>query len=239
MFERPILFYSNYCNYSNLFIEQLAQLEPLYDSFIRINIDIDPQTKQRPKVFYEIQQVLQFKISDVPTIIVQNGEFILSGKEAFNWLEYQIKEISKQIENHQAQSKELHPESLEAFNPLEMGAFSDGYATIDDSAPKSQSFQFLNSPMQSIRTPEENGQNIDKNSNDYSSFLQNRNNIDNKTKYQSSSQRPVSRQSHNDNNSKNSKSHEVDKKYEQLLAEREMMFNKKQPKRVNFADGTF
>jgi hypothetical protein len=239
MFERPILFYSNYCNYSKLFIQKLSQFEPLFDSFIRINIDIDPQTKQRPKVFYEIQQALQFKITDVPTVIVQNAEFILSGKEAFSWLEYQLQEISKQIENHESQSSQSGPESLEAFNPLEMGAFSDGYATIDDSTPKSQSFQFLNSPIQSIKTPEENGQNIEKNSNDYSSFLQNRNNIDNKTQYQSSSQRPVSRQSNNNNNSKNSKANEVDKKYEQLLAEREMMLNKKPPKKVNFADGTF
>lgn len=242
MFERPILIYSDYCNYSKLFITHLSKFPELYNAFIRINIDVDKNTRQRPKVFYEIQEILRHKITEVPTIIVQNGEFVLSGKEAFNWLEYQLNELNRQLEesNEESFEKSLEesPELLEAFNPLEMGSFSDGYAGIDDSVPKSQSFQFLNQPIQMIKTPEETNENFDKTQGNYSDYLQRRNTSNNNPQYQSSNERPIYKMS-NDNQKINKKQNEVDHKYEQLLAEREMMFQKKQPKKVNFAEGTF
>lgn len=240
MFERPILIYSNYCNYSKLFITHLSKFPELYDTFIRINIDVDPQTKQRTPVFYEIQEILKYKISDVPTIIIQNGEFVLSGKEAFNWLEYQLNEFNRQLEeSNQEQYTEEVPESLEAFNPLEMGSFSDGYAGLDDSVPKSQSFQFLHQPIQMIKTPEETNENFDKSQgSNYSDYLQKRNTTNNNPQYQSSNERPIYKMS-NETQKRNKKHNEVDKKYEELLAEREGMMQKKMPKRVNFADGTF
>lgn len=252
MFNRPILIYSNYCNYSKLFLQNLIKFPELYNSFIRINIDLDPHTKKRPKTFYEIQEILQFKITNVPTIIVQNGEFVLTGKEAFSWLEYSVNQLYKdqdeeQLEEQiQVQSIEQQPEILEAFNPLEMGSFSDGYAGIDNSMPSLQSFQFLNAPSQYINTPNENGENLKKpngqlqeNTDDYSNYMQKRNSLNNNAQYQSSQQRPMSQLSNN-HESMSKKQNEVDKKYEQLLAEREMMtVKKKTPKRVNFANGTF
>jgi len=242
MFERPILFYSNYCNYSKLFIQNLLRYQELFDSFIRINIDADPNTKTRPQVFYDIQSALQFKITDVPTIIVQNGEYILSGKEAFTWLEYQFNELNKQLEEMNNPNQPEMPSELQGFNPLEMGSFSDGYAGIDDSLPKTQSFQFLNQPPPVIQTPQENNGNVENdnqnNGINYSDYLQKRNNTANNISYQSSSQRPMAKSSNFDKG-KTTKGNEVDKKYEQLLAEREMMFEKKQPKKVNFADNSF
>jgi hypothetical protein len=251
MFERPILIYSNYCNYSKLFIQYLLQFPELYDSFIRLNIDYDINTKQRPKEFYEIQEHLQFKITDVPTIIVQNGEYILSGKEAFSWLEYQLNELNKQLEIQQDPNLNQENE-LEPFNPLEMGCFSDGYAGLDNnSTPNSQSFQFLNEPMQNIKTPQESNENFEKQNSqfnneeqeEYSNYMKKRNSVNNNPKYQSSVNRPVSQFSNNYDKSNpkiNRKQNEIDKKYEELLAQREMTVGKKKvPKRVNFADGTF
>lgn len=251
MFDRPILIYSNYCNYSKLFINHLTKFQPLFEAFIRVNIDADPNTKRRPKTFYEIQEVLKFKITDVPTIIVQNGEYVLSGKEAFSWLEYQLNQISnsQQAESQAQESQPQQNEVLEAFNPLEMGSFSDGYAGVGNETPNMQSFQFLNAPIQNIQTPEETNDNYEKQNNsnnynenrggnDYSNYLQERNtNMANKS-FQSSDKRIMSQFSNN-NDKTNKKHNEVDKKYEQLLSEREMMFQKKTPKRVNFADGSY
>lgn len=250
MFERPILIYSNYCKYSQLFIQYLIKYPELYESFIRLNIDHDEKSKQRPKVFYDIQESLQFKITEVPTIIVQNGEYVLSGKEAFSWLEYYLNELNKQLQEP-SNIESNNQEMLEPFNPLEMGSFSDGYAGINDELPSLQSFQFVNAPIQSINTPQDNGEKYEKqdfqnnnDQNEYSNFMQKRNSVNSNPKYQSSQGRPVAQMSNNSydkNNSRmNRKQNEVDKKYEQLLAEREMTSNKKKiPKRVNFADGTF
>jgi hypothetical protein len=250
IFERPILIYSDFCNYSKLFIQNLLQYPDLYESFVRINIDVNPKTNERPKIFYDIQQLLQFKISNVPTIIVQNGEFVLSGKEAFNWLEYQLNELNKLIQQESDQNKTSNNNdgSLQGFNPLEMGSFSDGYAELNQSNPNSQSFQFLNAPLQNISTPEENNENYDKkehfenDANNYSNFLQKRNNI-NRIQYQSAEQRPMSHMSKNydkGNSKMNKKQNEINKKYEELLAEREQsMAKRKSSKRVNFSSGTF
>lgn len=240
MFERPILIYSNYCKFSNLFIEYLVKYPELYNTFIRINIDVDPNTNERPPVFYDIQKMLQFNITNVPTIIVQNGEFILTGKEAFSWLEYQLNALDQTEER--VQEKEESSGVLEAFNPLEMGSFSDGYAGIDNSLPSSQSFQFVNMPIQNIQTPDETGENFDKelidrnnrdDGNDYSNFMQKRNNLVHTQKYQSTDQMIQPQQF------SSKKQNEIDKKYEQMLADRDMSNKKRPPKKVNFATGTF
>ena len=51
MFERPILFYSDHCNYSKQFINILIKDPDIFNSFIRINIDTNPVTKKRPEIF--------------------------------------------------------------------------------------------------------------------------------------------------------------------------------------------
>jgi hypothetical protein len=105
----------------------------LYDSFIRMNIDTDPSTKKRPKAFYQIQDVLDIKITKVPTLITPNAEYVLSDVDAFKWLEYQVKLLSDT-------SGELQP-----FNPNEMGSFSDNYSSFgstDLCDAKEQSFKF-------------------------------------------------------------------------------------------------
>lgn len=146
MFDRPILIYSDYCIHSTNFINGLMKHPDIYEMFIRVNIDIDPNTRQRPDIFYQIQNLLQYKIQEVPTVILPNAEYILTGADAFKWLEYQLAS--------QDQSAELTP-----FNPIEMGSFSDMYSTYgsdgkNDDA-KEQTFKFINKPDQPINTPKE------------------------------------------------------------------------------------
>lgn len=134
MFEKPILVYSDYCVYSKNFLQTLMKYPDLYNSFIRMNIDVDAKTKQRPKSFYQIQQVLDVKITKVPTVVTPNAQYILSDVEAFKWLEYQVKLLTDT-------SGELQP-----FNPNEMGSFSDNYAnygSTDLCDAKEQTFKFF------------------------------------------------------------------------------------------------
>jgi hypothetical protein len=116
LFERPILIYSDYCPHSDNFIKILMRHPNLFKDFIRMNIDVNPETKKRPQIFYQIQQELNQKITKVPTIIVNENSqlYILSDKDAFKWLDYK--------------TKPKREESLTPFNPNEMGSFSDMYS---------------------------------------------------------------------------------------------------------------
>jgi hypothetical protein len=167
MFERPILIYSNYCIHSTNFINELMKNSEMFESFIRINIDVDPNTRSRPSIFYEIQEKLNYKISEIPTIIVDNAEYILTGVNAFEWLEYNL--------NKKEQEKELTP-----FNPIEMGSFSDSYSSYGSSdltAAREQSFKFLNKADDKINTPQEMASNVSKD--EYSNKQKERENFDN------------------------------------------------------------
>jgi len=146
LFEKNILFYSDYCIHSTNFINNLMSEESLFESFVKINIDVDPNTRKRPPVFYTVQEQMNFKIAEVPTIIVDNANYILSGIEAFKWLEYHIKKIEEE------------KKELSAFNPNEMGSFSDSYSPLGNDNPNNaseQSFKFVGKPDQRIETPQE------------------------------------------------------------------------------------
>ncbi len=144
MFESPILVYSDYCNYCSSLINVLVKNPKIMDNFVKINIDVDPATKQRPHIFYEIQNALQHKISRVPTIIVDNGSYVLTGEEAFKWLEFEIKRSNES--------------SLSPFNPNEMGSFSDQYSkfgSTDLHDATEQTFKFISRNDDRIYTPQE------------------------------------------------------------------------------------
>lgn len=153
MFEKPIIIYSDYCVYSKNFIQTLMKYPDLYNSFIRMNIDVDPQTKKRPTSFYQIQEILGIKISKVPTLITQNAEYVLSDVDAFKWLEHQVKLLA-------TTSDELQP-----FNPNEMLSFSDNYANFGSTNlcdAKEQSFKFLQSDNGVIKLTDDNYLNTSK-----------------------------------------------------------------------------
>lgn len=143
MFDKNILIYSDYCVHSANFANILTQHPDIQAQFTIINIDVDPSTQQRPSVFYDIQYKLNHPITEVPTIIVENGQYILSGEEAFKWLEYTVDNGEK---------------DLEPFNPNEMGSFSDMYADFGSNEmnnAREQSFKFVNKPDVKIQTPQE------------------------------------------------------------------------------------
>jgi hypothetical protein len=125
----------------------------LYNSFIRMNIDVDPSSKKRPKSFYQIQEILGIKITKVPTLITPNAQYVLSDVDAFKWLEYQVKLLNNTSGE------------LEAFNPNEMSSFSDNYATFGSTNlcdAKEQSFKFLQSDNGNIRLTDDNYLNTSK-----------------------------------------------------------------------------
>lgn len=90
-FNKPILLYSNFCDYSREFLKILV--EKSINDILVISIDSDPDTRQRPHAFYEIMELCQAKgeeITQVPTIIIGNGEiisYVYQGSEAFSWLD--------------------------------------------------------------------------------------------------------------------------------------------------------
>lgn len=147
MFEKNILIFSDYCAHSQNFLNALFKHPHIQSEFVPLNIDVDPKTHRRPQEFYDIQKQLDFEISEVPTIIVDKGEYVLSGQEAFKWLEYKINMTNTERE-------------LEGFNGNEMGSFSDSYATFGSTElhdAKEQSFKFIGKPDQPIDTPQEDG----------------------------------------------------------------------------------
>lgn len=233
MFDRPILLYSNYCNHSKRFVESLSKNTDLFQAFIRINIDVDKEKGVRPPVFYQIQQAINYRISEVPTIIVDNAEYVLSGEEAFKWLDAFSKSKEPSIEN----------ELLTAFNPNEMGSFSDSYAQYgsnglhDNSAQ--QSFKFLGSADEQIQTPLEDDtpvQNLQTKQQERENFT-NMPSLQNKQMQMQGMQRPppsmqgmqmqgmqMQGMSFGNNGGKASqKQKDMDARYQQLLLEREQL----------------
>lgn len=221
MFERPILIYSDYCIHSTNFINELMKTPEIFDTFIRLNIDADPNTRLRPQIFYEIQEKLNYKIVEIPTIIVENAEYILTGVNAFEWLSYQ-----------QEQQKELTP-----FNPIEMGAFSDSYSSYgsnDLNAAREQSFKFLDKVDEKINTPQELASSISKD--EYSNKQKERESFDNIYKPTNPYQPP-----NKDSNTLNldpkylhgkmsEKQKDFDLKLQQMVLDREQFNNVNSPK---------
>jgi hypothetical protein len=224
MFERPILIYSNHCAYSKKFLDILMSHTELFQSFIRINIDVDIKLKDRPKIFYEIQNILNFKITEVPTIIVDN--YILAGEDAFNWLN--------------DNTKPPVPEEKEvlAFNPNEMIGFSDGYAGygVTDMHEKTaeQSFAFLDKQYEEIYTPPEDGSDIK--SNDLAKKQKERESFSNISNHSSNNHPSNNYQSSkypakqgpqypqfNNKEKLSQKQKDMDSKYQELLQEREKL----------------
>lgn len=150
MVKKPIIIYSQQCQHSNVFLEGLRKHPTLFKNFVKINIDAtrNPRTNkmERPAIFYDLQKFLNHRINKVPTIIVDKGEYILTDKEAFKWLEFNIiKDKSK----------------IDGFNQAEMNAFSDKYADfgstpinmMDDQHVKHQRFVFIDEELDKMQTP--------------------------------------------------------------------------------------
>lgn len=240
MFERPVLIYSNYCEHSQRFINMLLKVPQMFDAFVRINIDINPETNTRNPMFYEIQNILQYKITEVPTIIVDNGSYVLSGEESFKWVDYYINKGNNNSVNSNVGGGGdnvvdgggggvLNDENIEGFNSIEMGSFSDMYANYGSdnmNDAKSQTFQFLDRMNMKIETPPEDGSTDFKAQDVYKMKEQQRSesvsNVDPRDMFIKNIGNNVSKIQ---STSKNNKQDEMDKKLKQLLSEREQFGN--------------
>lgn len=155
MSNKPILFFSNDCVYSKQFLSILSkynfiQIEP-------ISIDPNPRTKSRPKVFYDVQNYLQYKITKVPTVVLfGNDNYAISGDEAFKWIKYTI--------NKHTSQKQQNTPGIKEYNPNEMGNFSDSYSkygSTDIHDTSEQAFQFIGKEERIFTPKEEQFSNID------------------------------------------------------------------------------
>lgn len=213
MFEDPIFIYSEYCNYSLQFNQALDKYPDLFQSFIKVSVDVDAKTQQRSAVFYDIQYALGQPIKEVPTIIIKGGEYVLSGQEAFKWLEHTINANSEK--------------ELEGFNQNEMGSFSDSYASVGAQGlhdATEQTFKFIRKPDEKIKTPPETG--VEKRD-DYEKNKRRRPEADfSKGAFFKGEQNTSPKQK------------DIDARLQELIAEREgAHVTPKQPKRVDFASG--
>lgn len=114
--HKPILVYSDLCNYSKKFLQLLKNHQDLFDSFVKLNIDPDKYTKKRPQEFYIIQQELGIQIKKVPSLLVIEGNdlLFLCDADAFKWLEFNTKQ--------RPSKKNI------GYNKHEMNSFSDDYS---------------------------------------------------------------------------------------------------------------
>lgn len=214
MFERPIVIYSNYCTYSQSFMQALSESPDIFEAFIRLCIDVDINTGKRPDIFFIIQEQLQKRITKVPTIIINGGNVVLSGSEAFSWLNSVL-----------TQNKNT-PKEPDAFAPNEMVGLSDSYSKFgsnDMNDATEKSFVFLNRQTESIPTPEDDHVKITQQ--DYQKIQNERDSV-NMPQQQNSfpmlpqMQQQMPRHRENFQNAPQRKEKDLDKKLEQLIMER-------------------
>lgn len=214
MFERPIVIYSNYCTYSQSFMQALSELPDIFDSFIRLCIDVDINTGKRPDIFFVIQEQLQKRITKVPTIIINGGNVVLAGSEAFSWLQSVL-----------AQS-EHNTKEPDAFAPNEMVGLSDSYSKFgsnDMNDATEKSFVFLNRQMESISTPADD--NVKITQQDYQKIQNERDSLNmpqqpNSFPVLPQMQQQMPRHRETFQNAPQRKEKDLDKKLEQLIMER-------------------
>ncbi len=88
-FEKPIIVYSTYCNYSMQLLEKLSnEYKKIYDKLVRMNIDVNPNTGKRPKIFIDIQTMINYNIDRVPSLILEDGT-VLTDTHIQNWIDIQ------------------------------------------------------------------------------------------------------------------------------------------------------
>ncbi len=234
-FEQPILLFSNYCEHSNNFMLALRKNMELFSQFKLINIDVDPKTRKRPVILYDILNTLQLSLKEVPTIIVENGEYMLSGAEAFKWLDYTLQKFEK---------NELQP-----YCNLEMGGFSDMYSQYGSSElhnATDQTFAFINRDYEKISTPKEEKASVkddefDRKQMERQSFanVPHDTNIQKKINFSLNTNKPSYEKESIPTD--NSKEKELDLKYKQLMSERDSFLpdqKKQSPKNIDFQSGS-
>lgn len=104
-----ILFYSNYCKFSETFI-RLLEKSGEATFFAKVCVDRNPQTGQRPPV------VAKYGITEVPSAIIENKR--LAGRDAFMWLKNRIDNAQDPAMNS-VQSRDTRPQINQRFTAKE------------------------------------------------------------------------------------------------------------------------
>ena len=86
MFKNPIILCSTLCKHCVELVDLMQSNLKVFEDWIVINIDTDTTTGKRPQAYYDIQNIFDKGISSVPTIIVEEGKKLLSGIDAFNYI---------------------------------------------------------------------------------------------------------------------------------------------------------
>lgn len=157
------LVYSKHCKHCLQFIDELEKVPQIATCLTPLCID--PQhdghgSYNLPENFIRLQNLLSEKGMDiilkVPTVVFGNETdvVVLSGSDAFNWLESQQTLGSDEHERERECERERERE-LEGVNPNEMLSFSDSYSMLNSDSVSNQSYQFINRQLQTIPTIEE------------------------------------------------------------------------------------
>lgn len=92
MFKSPIFVCSSLCQHCVELADIMNTSPKKFTNVIILNIGIDSVTKKRPRAYYDLQNILEWKITSVPTIVTENAESVLSGIDAFNWVNKQLQD---------------------------------------------------------------------------------------------------------------------------------------------------
>lgn len=156
-----VLFYSSLCKHSKKFV-QILDRSQVSKFFIKILVDVNPQTNRRPDLVYN------YGIKEVPTIIID--ENILPGVEAFNWLkkaiEYENPASISSRQNKPRESLKEYSSSQENGNKVkefevrkfgdscfELQQTGDGGFNIPSNSITQQNLQELNVKKEGNRLP--------------------------------------------------------------------------------------
>jgi hypothetical protein len=136
--SKPVLLYSLNCKYSTKLIHLLKDSPDLLNLFLLINIDVD-QSGKRPDVFYRLYKA--YNITQVPTLILEDGNVVLQGKDTLKWYDYIIKEQSQEKKTTD-QLNGFNIDSTSNFSSL--GENTSSLLTIPSDKVSSNTFFSLN-----------------------------------------------------------------------------------------------
>jgi thiol-disulfide isomerase/thioredoxin len=91
MFDTPLFICSTLCNHCIEFANIMSEDSKKFEDVVVLNIDVDNVSGKRPQAYYDLQNILEWRIKSVPTIVTPKAEEVLSGDDAFKWLKSQVK----------------------------------------------------------------------------------------------------------------------------------------------------
>lgn len=107
MFKNPIVLCSSFCEHSRALVEKMKTTKEHFKDVVFIKIDMDVTTRKRPQAFYDLQNVFEWNIKTVPTVITNEGKSLLSGRDAFEWVDETVQTASEYRPSNMAVNEEF------------------------------------------------------------------------------------------------------------------------------------